>query len=175
LLDYKDVFAWLHSDLTWIAHKYGQHRVNQEDGVVPIWQRQHRLNLKYSLKVKEELETLLETGFIYPVKHSEWVSPIVIVPKKVGADGVEKIQVCQDYRKLNDATKKDFYPLPFTDIILDHAIGHEIYTFFDGMSGYYQIYIKKKDQVYTTFTTDWGTFAFERMPFGLCNAPGTFQ
>jgi hypothetical protein len=175
LLDYKDVFACSHSDLTGIAPKYGQHRIDLKDGVVPIRQRQYQLDPKYSLKVKEELEKLLETGFIYPVKHSEWVSPIVIVPKKVGADGVAKIQVCQDYRKLNDATKKDFYPLPFTDIISDHAAGHEIYTFFDGMSGYYQIYIKKEDQVYTTFTTDWGTFAFERMPFGLCNAPGTFQ
>jgi isopentenyl phosphate kinase len=99
-----------------------------KDGIVPIRQRQYRLNPKYSLKVKEELEKLLETRFIYPVKHSEWVFPIAIVPKKVGADGVAKIQVCQDYRKLNDATKKGFYPLPFTDIILDHAVGHEIYT-----------------------------------------------
>ena len=71
--------------------------------------------------------------------------------------------------------KKDFYPLPFTDIILDHAASHEIYTFLDGMSGYYQVYIRQEDQVYTTFTTDWRTYAFERMPFGLCNAPGTFQ
>ena len=175
LLDYKDVFAWSHSDLTGIAPKYGQHRIDLKDDVSPIRQRQYRLNPKYSLKVKEELEKLLETGFIYPINHSEWVSPIVIVPKKVGADGVAKIRVCQDYRKLNDATKKDFYPLPFTDIILDHAAGHEIYTFLDGMSGYYQVYIKKENQVYTTFTTDWGTYAFERMPFGLCNAPGTFQ
>jgi hypothetical protein len=60
---------------------------------------------------------LIEAGFIYPVKHSELMSPIVIVPKKVGADGVAKIQVCQEFRKLNDATKKDIYPLPFTDII----------------------------------------------------------
>jgi hypothetical protein len=175
LLDYKDVFAWSHSDLTGIAPKYGQQWIDLKDGVMPIQQRQYRLNPKYSLKVKEELEKLLEAGFIYPVKHSEWVSSIVIVSKKVGADGVAKIRVCQDYRKLNGATKKDFYPLPFTDIILDHATRHEIYTFLDGMSGYNQIYIKKEDQVYTTFTIDWGTFAFERMAFGLCNAPGTFQ
>jgi hypothetical protein len=133
------------------------------------------LNLKYSLKVKEELDKLIEARFIYPVKHSEWVSPIVIVPKKVGADGIAKIRVCQDFCKLNNATKRDFYPLPFTDIILDHATGHKVYTFLDGMSGYYQIHIREADQVYTTFTSDWGTFAFRRMPFGLCNAPGTFQ
>src|SRR5450759_702690 len=146
-----------------------------EDNARPVRQRQYRLNPKYSLKVKEELDTLLEAGFIYPVKHSEWVSPIVIAPKKVGADGKVKIRVCQDYRKLNEATKKDAYPLPFTDIILDHVARHVVYTFLDGMAGYYQTNIRFCDQIYTTFITDWGTYAFRRMPFGLCNAPGTFQ
>ena len=75
--------------------------------------------------VKEEINRLLEAGFIYPVHNSEWVSPIVVVPKKVGADGKVKIRVCQDFRKLNKATKKDYFPLPFTDTILDHVIGHE--------------------------------------------------
>ena len=127
------------------------------------------------MKVKEALDTLLDAGFINTVKHSEWVSPIVIAPKKVGVDGVAKIRVCQDYRKLNEATKKDAYPLPFTDIILDHLVGHVVYTFLDGMVEYHQTNIKLNDQIYTTFITDWGTYAFRRMPFGLCNASGTFQ
>jgi hypothetical protein len=146
-----------------------------KENAKPVRQRQYRLNPKYSLKVKEELDKLLDAGFIYPVKNSEWVSPIVVVPKKVGVDGKVKIRVCQDYRKLNEATKKDAYPLPFTDIILDHVAGHTVYTFLDGMSGYHQTFIKDGDQIYTTFITDWGTYAFRRMPFGLCNAPGTFQ
>ena len=83
--------------------------------------------------------------------------------------------VCVDFRKLNQATKKDHFPLPFIYMILDKVVGSEIYTFMDGYSGYHQIPITEKDQDKTTFTTDWGTFAFKRMPFGLCNAPATFQ
>ncbi|CAM6125094.1 unnamed protein product [Calypogeia fissa] len=89
LLEFKGVFAWSHHDLTGIAPQYGEHRIDLKEEAVPIRQRQYRLNPKYSLKVKEELDKLLEAGFIYPVKHSEWVSPIVIVPKKVGAGGVK--------------------------------------------------------------------------------------
>jgi hypothetical protein len=74
--------------------------------------------------VKEEIDSLLNVGFIYPVSNSKWLYPIVIVPKKVGADGKVKIQVCQDFQNLNAVTKNDYFPLPFTDIILDHVSGH---------------------------------------------------
>jgi hypothetical protein len=109
------------------------------------------------------------------VNNTEWVSPIVVVPKKKLPDGKVKIRVCQDYQKLNAATKKDYYPLPFTDMILDYVAGKGFYSFLDGFSGYNQVHIRLQDQLYTTFITDWGTYAFNRMPFGLCNAPGTFQ
>ena len=175
LKEYLDVFAWEPSDLKGIPPHLGEHRIDLTEGSTPVRQRQYRLNPKYSLMVKEEIDRLLEAGFIYPVHNSEWVSPIVVVPKKVGADGKVKIRVCQDFRKLNAATKKDYFPLPFTDIILDHVAGHECYSFLDGFSGYNQVFIRWCDQLKTTFTTEWGTFAFNRMPFGLCNAPGTFQ
>ena len=93
----------------------------------------------------------------------------------MGTDGKIKIRVCQDFRKLNAATKKDHYPLPFIDMVLDHVAGQECFSFLDGFSGYNQVFIRIGDQLKTTFTTDWGTYAFNRMPFGLCNAPGTFQ
>ena len=99
---------------------------------------------------------------------------IVVVSKKEGIDGKVKILVCQDFRKLNAATKKDYFPLSFTDIILDHVVGQECYNFLDGFSRYNQAFIWVEDQLKTTFTTEWGTFAFNRMPFRLCNAPGTF-
>jgi len=175
LKEYLDVFAWVPSDLTGIPANLGEHQIDLTEGSLPVRQRQYRLNPKYSLMVKEEIDRLLEAGFIYPVNNSEWVSPIVIVPKKVGTDGKVKIRVCQDFRKLNASTKKDYFPLPFTDIILDHVAGHECYSFLDGFSGYNQVSIRSCDQLKTTFTTEWGTFAFTRMPFGLCNAPGTFQ
>ena len=80
-----------------------------------------------------------------------------------------------DYRKLNKATRKDHFPLPFIDQMLDRLAGHEYYCFLDGYSRYNQIAIAPEDQEKTTFTCPYGTFAFRRMPFGLCNAPATFQ
>ena len=167
---HKSAFAWTYADLRGIPAEIAEHRIVLEDDARPIWQRQHRLNPKYSLLVKEELDKLLRVGFIYEVPYSEWVSPIVMVPKKNG-----KIRICQDYRKLNAVTKKDYFPLPFTDSILDAVAGHESYSFLDGFSGYNQVKIAKEDQLKTTFTTDWGTYAYTVMPFGLCNAPATFQ
>ena len=84
-------------------------------------------------------------------------------------------RVCMDYRKLNDATRKDHYPLPFINQMLERLAGHDFYYFLDGYSGYNQIAIAPEDQEKTTFTCPYGTFAFRRMPFGLCNAPATFQ
>ncbi|KAL4281173.1 hypothetical protein GQ457_03G014310 [Hibiscus cannabinus] len=84
-------------------------------------------------------------------------------------------KVCMDYRKLNKATKKDHFPLPFIDQMLDRLAGKPFYCFLDGYSGYNQISIAKEDQEKTTFTCPFGTYAFRRMPFGLCNAPTTFQ
>ena len=72
------------------------------------------MNTKYSLLVKEEIDKLLEAGFINKVPYSEWVSPIVVVPKKNG-----KLRICQNFRKLNSVTRKDYFPLPFTDTMLD--------------------------------------------------------
>ncbi|GJW07413.1 reverse transcriptase domain-containing protein [Tanacetum coccineum] len=84
-------------------------------------------------------------------------------------------RVCIDYRKLNDATRKDHFPLPFMDKMLERLAKNEYYCFLDGFSGYFQILIDLQDQEKTTFTCPYGTFAYRRMPFGLCNAPGTFQ
>ncbi|CAL1382712.1 unnamed protein product [Linum trigynum] len=84
-------------------------------------------------------------------------------------------RVCIDYRRLNDATRKDHFPLPFIDQMLERLAGHEFYFFLYGMSGYFQIPIAPDDQEKTTFTCPFDTFAYRRIPFGLCNAPVTFQ
>ena len=84
-------------------------------------------------------------------------------------------RICIDYQKLNTSTRKDHFPLPFLDQMLDRLVGHEYYCFLDEYSGYNQIIISLEDQEKTTFTCPYGTFAFRRMPFGLCNASGTFQ
>nr|GEZ13019.1 reverse transcriptase domain-containing protein [Tanacetum cinerariifolium] len=85
-------------------------------------------------------------------------------------------RVCIDYQKSNDATRKDHFPLPFMDKMLERLAGNEYYCFLDGFSGYFQIPIDPQDQEKTTFTCPYRTtFAYRRMHFGLCNAPGTFQ
>nr|GEW74655.1 reverse transcriptase domain-containing protein [Tanacetum cinerariifolium] len=124
----------------------------------------------------------------YPISDSPWVSLVHCVPKKGGITVVtnknnELIptrlvtgwRVCIDYRKLNDATQKYHFPLPFMDQILERLARNEYYCFLHGFFGYFQILIDPQDQKKTTFTCPYGMFAYRRMPFGLCNAPGTFQ
>ncbi len=84
-------------------------------------------------------------------------------------------RMCIDFRRLNLATRKDHFPLPFIDQMLERLAGKSFFCFLDGFSGYYQIAVAPEDQEKTTFTCPYGTFAYRRMPFGLCNAPGTFQ
>nr|GEY00058.1 reverse transcriptase domain-containing protein [Tanacetum cinerariifolium] len=151
-------------------------------------QSQRRVNPKIHDVIKKEVIKLLDAGMIYPISDSPWVSPIHCVPKKGGMTVVanennELIptrlvtgwRVCIDYRKLNDATRKDHFPLPFMDQMLKRLAKNELYWFLDGFSGYFQIPIDPQDQEKTTFTCPYGTFAYRRMPFGLCNAPSTFQ
>jgi hypothetical protein len=113
---------------------------------------------------------LLNAGFIYPISDSEWVSPLVIVPKEN-----EKWRVCVDYRALNKATQKDHFLLPFIDQVLNSLLGKKFFSFLDGFSGYNQIKIAPQDQYKTTFNSPWGNFAYRVLPFGLCNAPAAFQ
>nr|GEU63185.1 reverse transcriptase domain-containing protein [Tanacetum cinerariifolium] len=142
---------------------------------------------KFAL-IKKEVEKLLDAGLIYPISDSPWVSPVHYVPKKGGFTVIEneeneliptrlvtRWRVCIDYRKLNEATRKDLFPLPFMDQMLERLAGNEYYCFLDGFFGYFQIPIDPHDQEKTMFTYPYRTFAYRRMPFGLCNAPGTFQ
>ncbi|GJT37024.1 reverse transcriptase domain-containing protein [Tanacetum coccineum] len=159
-----------------------------EEDYEPAVQHQRRVNPKNHEVIKKEVEKLLDAGLIYPISDSPWVSPVHCVPKKGGMTVVTNDEnelvptrlvtgwrVCIDYRKLNEATRKDHFPLPFMDQMLERLAGNEYYCFLDGFSGYFQIPIDPKDQEKTTFTCPYGTFAYRRMPFGLCNAPGTFQ
>ncbi|GJR59616.1 reverse transcriptase domain-containing protein [Tanacetum coccineum] len=138
--------------------------------------------------VKKEIVKLLDTGIIYQIADIPWVSLIHCVPKKGGITVVtnenEELvpirtvmgwRVCIDYCKLNEATAKDHFPLPFMDQMLERLIRNKYFCFLNGFSGYFQIPIDPNDQEKTTFTCPFGTYAYRRMPFGLCNAPTTFQ
>ncbi|GJZ93761.1 reverse transcriptase domain-containing protein [Tanacetum coccineum] len=159
-----------------------------KDDSKPAIQHQRRVNPKINEVFKKEVIKLLDAGLIYPISDSPWVSPVHCVPKKGGITVIENDdneliptrlvtgwRVCIDYQKLNDATRKYHFLLPFMDQMLERLTGNEYYCFLDGFLGYIQIPIDLQDQDKTTFTCPYKTFAYRRMPFGLCNAPGTFQ
>nr|GEW62175.1 reverse transcriptase domain-containing protein [Tanacetum cinerariifolium] len=129
------------------------------------------------VKAKSLIEELLELELKDLPSHLEYAYLEVenenneLIPTRL----VIGWRVCIDYRKLNDATHKDHFPLPFMDQMLERLALNEFYCFLDGFSGYFQILIHPSDQENTTFTYPYGTFAYRRMPFGLCNAHGTFQ
>ncbi|GJV75670.1 reverse transcriptase domain-containing protein [Tanacetum coccineum] len=183
----KQAIAWKLSDIKGINPEFCSHKILMEEDYEPAVQHQRRVNPKIHDVIKKEVEKLLDAGLIYPISDSPWVSPVHCVPKKGGMTVVTNDEnelvptrlvtgwrVCIDYRKLNEATRKDHFPLPFMDQMLERLAGNEYYCFLDGFSGYFQIPIDPKDQEKTTFTCPYGTFAYQRMPFGLCNAPGTF-
>ena len=120
--------------------------------------------------VKEEFKKLLNVNFIYPISNSRWVSLLVVVPKKNS-----KWWICVNYRELNKATLRDYFPFPFIDQVLDTLSRKKYFSLLDGFSRYNQIHIAPEDQEKTTFTFPWGTYAYRVFPFGLCNTPTTFQ
>ncbi|GJU10362.1 reverse transcriptase domain-containing protein [Tanacetum coccineum] len=188
LKSHKRAIAWKITDIKGIDPRFCTHKILMEDDYKPTVQSQRWVNPKIHEVIKKEVLKLLDAGMIYPISDSLWVSPVHCVPKKGGITVVANEEneliltrlvtgwrVCIDYRKLNEATQKDHFPLPFMDQMLERLAGNEFYCFLDGFSGYFQIPIDPQDQEKTTFTCPYGTFAYRRMPFGLCNAPGTFQ
>ncbi|GJY76826.1 reverse transcriptase domain-containing protein [Tanacetum coccineum] len=202
---HKGAISWKMSDIKGISLSYCTYKILMENDYKPVIQPQWHLNPKVQDVVKNEIVKLLDSGLIYPISDSSWISHIHVVPKKGGMtmvlnDNNELIssrtvtgwRVCIDYRKLNDATRKDHFPLPFIDhillkslpelfeLVMEGAYGcileRDVYNcFLDGFSGFFQIPIASEDQEKTTFTCPYGTFAYRRMSFGLCNAPATFQ
>nr|GEV56528.1 DNA-directed DNA polymerase [Tanacetum cinerariifolium] len=188
LKSHKRTIAWKLSDIKGINSEFCTHKILMEEDLKPTVQHQRRVKQKIHDVIKKEVEKLLDAELIYPISDSPWVSPVQCVPKKSGFTIVEneeneliptrlvtRWRVCIDYQKLNEATRKDHFPLSFIDQMLERLAGNEYYCFLDGFSGYFKIPTDPKDQEKTTLTYPYGTFAYRRMPFGLCNAPGTFQ
>lgn len=188
LKKHKKAIGWTLADITGISPDVCQHYILLESDAKPVRDPQRKLNPNMREIVLKEILKLLTLGIIYPISDSKWVSPIHMVPKKSGLQVVENEhnelvpmrlvtgwRMCIDYRKLNAATRKDHFPLPFIDQMLERLAGQVYFCFLDGYSGYFQIHVNQEDQEKTTFTCPFGTYACSRMPFGLCNAPGTFQ
>ncbi|KAL8147467.1 hypothetical protein AgCh_004972 [Apium graveolens] len=187
LREFKSAIVWTIADIKGINPSYCMHKILLEEGSKPTVEQQRRLNPIMKEVVKTEILKWLDAGIIYPISDGSWVSPVQCVPKKGGITVVANKKneliptrtvtgwrVCMDYRKLNKATRKDHFPLPFIDQMLDRLAGHEYYYLLEGYSGYNQICIAPEDQEKTTFTCPFGTFAFKQVSFGLCGTPAIF-
>nr|GEW22957.1 reverse transcriptase domain-containing protein [Tanacetum cinerariifolium] len=145
LKSHKRAIAWKLSDIKGIDPEFCTHKILMEEDFEPAVHYQRRVNPKIHDVIKQEVIKLFEAGLIYPISDSPW------------------------------ATRKDHFPLSFMDQMLERLVGNQYYCFLDNFSGYFQIPIDLKDREKTTLTCPYETFAFRRMPFGLCNAPGTLQ
>jgi hypothetical protein len=149
LKEFKDVFSWTYKDLKGIPPKLAQHKIELNITLLPTHEAKYRLNPNYVITVKQDINKLLVARFIESIEKATWLSPIVVVPKKNG-----KLRICINFRKLNATTKKDPYPLLFTNEVLNTIAGYEAYSFLDGYSRYHQISIALKDRYKTTFVTN---------------------
>jgi len=149
-----------------------------------VWISVQRFDKNHSIEHKINHKIVV---YQYPISDSPWVSPVQVVPKKEGMTVIKNEKneliptrtvtgwrICIDYTRLNTATRKDHFPLPFIDQMLERLSGHAFYCFLDGYSGYNQITVDPQDQEKTAFTCPFGVFSYRRMPFGLCNALATF-
>ncbi|RVW61408.1 Retrovirus-related Pol polyprotein from transposon 17.6 [Vitis vinifera] len=170
LRSYLDVFAWSYEDMPGLDPSIVQHHLPTLPHARPVKQKLRRLHPRWSLQVKEEIQKQLSVGFISVVEYPEWLANVVPVPKKDG-----KVRVCVDFRDLNKASPKDDFPLPHIDLLVDGTAGHSMLSFMDGFSGYNQILMAPEDMEKTAFITEWGTYCYRVMPFGLKNAGATYQ
>jgi hypothetical protein len=171
LREYEDLFPKTFLELKGIKGVMREMKIELKPGSKPVRHRAYRLNPRVKEKVKREIDKMLEAGLIFAVEEEEWVSPKVIQIKK----GTEDIRVCVYYRILNSACLHDPFPTPFTDEVLEQVAGKEAYSFTDGFPGYHQVRIVEEDKRKTTFITEWGSFAYNVMPFVLKNAPAVFS
>ena len=137
---------------------------------VPIRQRPYRVAPKHQSDITNHIQDMLDHDIIIRPSVSPWSSPILLVPKK---DGGTRLVV--DYRRLNNLTRKDSYPLPRIDDTLDCLGGAQYFSALDFSSGYFQVPLDDESRPLTAFITQGGLYEFNVMPFGLCNAPSTFQ
>ncbi|UYV66907.1 hypothetical protein LAZ67_4003288, partial [Cordylochernes scorpioides] len=145
-----------------------KHRIDTKDAK-PIKHKPYRVSAKERDIIKEQIDEMLTEGIIRP-SSSPWSFPVILVKKRDG-----KYRFCVDYRKLNNVTVKDVYPIPRIDEVMDTLQGSTHFSAIDLRSGYWQVEVEERDKEKTAFTTAHGLYEFNVMPFGLCNAPATFE
>ena len=166
LKQHADVFSRFDTD---IGRTHLTEHVIETHGARPVKSAPRRIPLAYVTEAEEAVQKLFDQGSARP-STSPWASPLVFVRKKNG-----QIRPCVDYRRLNDLTRKDAFPLPRTQDCFDAVAGATLFSSMDITSAYNQIPIREQDIAKTAFVTKYGLYEFTTMPFGLCNAPATFQ
>ena len=157
----RDVFAWTYEEMPGLDPEVAVHRLAVQDDVAPVKQAQRKYRPEILPKIESEVDKLIAAGFIREVKYPTWVSSIVPVKKKNG-----HTRICVDFRDLNKACPKDDFPIPISEILVDATMGHEIFSFMDGYSGYNQIKMAPEDEELTAFRTPKGIYCYKVMPFG---------
>ena len=150
-----------------------EHRLPIKAGFRPYKQPSRHFNPIMYDRIKEEINCLLDAGFIRSCRYTEWISNIVPDEKKNSS----KIRVCIDFRDLNKATLKDEYPMPIADMLINEASEHRVISFLDGNAGYNQIFVAEEDTSKTAFRCPGfvGIFEWVVMTFSLKNAGATYQ
>jgi hypothetical protein len=170
LKEFSDVFAWKYSDLKTYDPEIIQHKIPLEKDTIPFKQKLRPISPLLFPIIEREIKKILDAKIINPLRYSKWIANLVIVRKKNG-----EVRLCVDFRNLNICSKKDNYPLPKMEHLLQRFSGAIVMSFLDGFSDYNQIYVHPDDQEKTAFTTPCGTFMYTKMPFGLMNVGAMFQ
>ncbi|GJU66245.1 reverse transcriptase domain-containing protein [Tanacetum coccineum] len=165
-----EVFAWEPADMTGVPRKVIEHALNVNPSLDPVCQKRRTFSPEKSGAVTKEVTEWIKAGIVRPVKYPTYISNPVLVKKCDGS-----WRMCIDFKNLNSACPKDYYPLPNIDCKVEAVMGFKYKCFLDAYKGYHQIQMAKEDEEKTAFYTEQGTYCYTKMSFGLKNAGATYQ
>jgi hypothetical protein len=169
LKEFVDVFSWKYEYLRTYDIDIIEHKIPFKEETNPFRKNLKQINTMLFPIVEKEVKKLLGAQIIIPSRYSEWVANLVLANKKSG-----EIKLCVDFRNLNRSSKKDNYPFPNMDHILQRVTDSSRMSMIYGFSGYNQICVLPEYREKKTFTTPWGTFMYSKIPSGLMKAGATF-